>query len=1259
MSKNKIKIYRKTSANTADEILFLTTASVVDMDGFQKYSDAAIAGTIPDISDATNVRDAFKYLDGTTRKALAGKVAPSDITTGTTDGTIKVGNTEVAVHGLASGAYAAAYSHPTTSGNKHIPSGGAAGEILRWSADGTAVWGADSTYSDFIGSGATAAHGLVPKPPTTAGTTKYLREDGSWQVPPNDNTTYSDFVGSGESAASGLVPKPSTTAGTTKYLREDGSWQVPPNDNTTYTGSDGVTLTGTNFTNSGVRSISTGATDGTISVNTNGTAAEVAVYGLASGAFAEAYTHPTSAGNKHIPAGGSSGKILKWSAAGTASWEDETDTTYSDFVGSGASAAAGLVPKPSTTAGTTKYLREDGSWQVPPDHTYSDFVGSGSGAAAGLVPAPSTTAGTTKYLREDGSWNVPYTHPTSAGNKHIPSGGSTGKVLTYGGSSGTAAWDDLPSHEHTVSNITDFPTIPTITDTYDGTSANGMSGKAVKSAIDSALTSAYKPSGSIAFASLPTLAVGVMGNVYNITDSFTIDNRFVEYDSSKTQTFPAGTEVAVINTGSSASPTYKFSVMSGFIDLSGYQATDTAVTHTKDTAAGSATQPVYVDASGVATACTYTLGKSVPSDAVFTDTTYSEFVKSGSGAAAGLVPAPSTTAGTTKYLREDGTWEVPYTHPTTAGNKHIPAGGSSGKILKWSAAGTASWEDETDTTYSDFVGSGATAASGLVPKPSTTAGATKYLREDGSWEVPPDHTYSNFVGSGESAAAGLVPTPPSTAGTTKYLREDGNWEVPYTHPTTAGNKHIPAGGSSGKILKWSSAGTASWEDETDTTYSDFVGSGASAASGLVPAPSTTAGTTKYLREDGTWEVPPNDNTTYTGSDGVTLTGTNFTNSGVRSVATGATNGTISVNTNGTAEEVSVYGLASGAFAEAYSHPTTAGNKHIPAGGSSGQILKWNADGTAVWAAEYSYTHPTTSGNKHIPSGGSSGQILKYSADGTAAWAEEYSYTHPTTAGNKHIPAGGSSGQILKYSADGTAEWANEYSYTHPTTSGNKHIPSGGSAGQILKYSADGTAEWANETDEKVNVTLATTTKAYLLATSTAPTATAAGVSAVGDTGVYLGTTAGELVATKFTGALSGNVTGNCSGSSGSCTGNAGTATTLETARTIDGVSFNGSANITHFGECSTAAATAAKTVSCTGFTLATGARITVKFTNANTAASATLNVNSTGAKAIYYRGSALQAGAINAGIVADFVYDGTYYQLIGNWDTWVTDETVS
>ena len=54
---------------------------------------------------------------------------------------------------------------------------------------------------------------------------------------------------------------------------------------------------------------------------------------------------------------------------------------------------------------------------------------------------------------------------------------------------------------------------------------------------------------------------------------------------------------------------------------------------------------------------------------------------------------------------------------------------------------------------------------------------------------------------------------------------------------------------------------------------------------------------------------------------------------------------------------------------------------------------------------------------------------------------------------------------------------------------------------------------------------------------------------------------GVLTATGFSGALTGNVTGNVSGSSGSTTGNAATATALANARTIAGVSFNGTANI--------------------------------------------------------------------------------------------------
>lgn len=114
------------------------------------------------------------------------------------------------------------------------------------------------------------------------------------------------------------------------------------------------------------------------------------------------------------------------------------------------------------------------------------------------------------------------------------------------------------------------------------------------------------------------------------------------------------------------------------------------------------------------------------------------------------------------------------------------------------------------------------------------------------------------------------------------------------------------------------------------------------------------------------------------------------------------------------------------------------------------------------------------------------------------------------------------------------------------------------------------------------------------------------------------------------------------------------ARTLSTARTIDGVDFNGTAAITHYGTCSTAKGTAAKVVDIDGFKLVTGAVVWVRFTVTNTAAVAnlTLNVNGTGAKHIKYRGANLgSVGYLAAGRTYPFVYDGTYWELAGDIDT--------
>jgi hypothetical protein len=86
----------------------------------------------------------------------------------------------------------------------------------------------------------------------------------------------------------------------------------------------------------------------------------------------------------------------------------------------------------------------------------------------------------------------------------------------------------------------------------------------VNAAIDNKLGSTYKPKGSIAFASLPSLIAENEGNVYNITDAFTTTSDFVEGAG---KNYPAGTNVVIVNT---TGTTYKYDVLSGFVDLSGY-----------------------------------------------------------------------------------------------------------------------------------------------------------------------------------------------------------------------------------------------------------------------------------------------------------------------------------------------------------------------------------------------------------------------------------------------------------------------------------------------------------------------------------------------------------------------------------------------------------------------------------------------------------------------------------------------------------------
>lgn len=91
---------------------------------------------------------------------------------------------------------------------------------------------------------------------------------------------------------------------------------------------------------------------------------------------------------------------------------------------------------------------------------------------------------------------------------------------------------------------------------------------------------------------------------------------------------------------------------------------------------------------------------------------------------------------------------------------------------------------------------------------------------------------------------------------------------------------------------------------------------------------------------------------------------------------------------------------------------------------------------------------------------------------------------------------------------------------------------------------------------------------------------------------------------------------------------------------------------TWYGTSSTAAGTAAKTSGITNYVLTKGSMVTIAFSTANTVANTlTLNINSTGAKNIWYNNAVTSATnplywAIND--VLTFIYDGTQYVCVNS-----------
>lgn len=202
-----------------------------------------------------------------------------------------------------------------------------------------------------------------------------------------------------------------------------------------------------------------------------------------------------------------------------------------------------------------------------------------------------------------------------------------------------------------------------------------------------------------------------------------------------------------------------------------------------------------------------------------------------------------------------------------------------------------------------------------------------------------------------------------------------------------------------------------------------------------------------------------------------------------------------------------------------------------------------------------YTHPTTSGNKHIPSGGSSGQFLGWDSDGTAKWVNNPN-TNTDTLMTQNVSTTNATYPILLVAtADATA---NQGAKTGIFGSGVKVNPSTSIISASGFSGAPGTNYVQGVKDGGALVNSQTTsfgavwrapTKNYQVAGATFPSnndtvyicysVTNANVTAGTNTVAKQLTWAadtGTLTANAFSGPLTGNVTGNCSGTSANVTG---------------------------------------------------------------------------------------------------------------------------